>query len=67
VEELFQADEIFVTSTAGGPMPVTRIDGHIMGNDRPGPISLELKAAFWEKRESGWHGTPVAYDNDTEE
>jgi len=67
VEELFQADEIFVTSTAGGPMPVTRIDGHIMGNDRPGPLSSELKAAFWKKRESGWHSTPVVYDNDAEE
>jgi branched-chain amino acid aminotransferase len=65
-EELFQADEIFVTSTAGGPMPVTRIDGHIMGNDRPGPLSAKLKAAFWKKREAGWHGTPVVYGNDTE-
>jgi len=26
-----------------------------------------LKAAFWKKRESGWHGTPVVYDNDAEE
>jgi branched-chain amino acid aminotransferase len=67
VQELFQADEIFVTSTAGGPMPVTRIDGHIMGNDRPGPLSSELKATFWKKRESGWHGTPVVYGNDTDE
>jgi branched-chain amino acid aminotransferase len=65
-EELFQADEIFVTSTAGGPMPVTRIDGYIMGNDRPGPLSSKLKATFWKKREAGWHGTPVVYCSDTE-
>jgi hypothetical protein len=38
-----------------------------MGNDSPGPLSSELKAAFWKKRESGWHGTPVVYDNDAEE
>ena len=61
VSELFQADEIFVTSTAGGPMPVSRIDGHIMGNDRPGRLSLRLKEVFWKKREAGWHGTPVEY------
>ena len=61
VQELLQADEIFITTTAGGPMPVSRIDGHIMGNDRPGPLSSQLKATFWKKREAGWHGTPVDY------
>jgi len=61
VEELLQADEIFVTTTAGGPMPVSRIDNHIMGNDRPGPLSSRMKAMFWQKREAGWHGTPIDY------
>ena len=60
-DELVQADEIFVTSTAGGPMPVSRINGHIMSNDRPGPISLLLKKTYWDKREAGWHGTLVDY------
>jgi len=62
VQELLQADEIFVTTTAGGPTPVSRIDGRMMGNDRPGPLSSRLKATFWQKREAGWHGTPVDYD-----
>jgi len=61
VEELLQADEIFVTTTAGGPMPVSRIDNHIMGNDRPGPLSSRMKAMFWQKREAGWRGTPIDY------
>jgi branched-chain amino acid aminotransferase len=61
VQELLQADEIFVTTTAGGPMPVSRIDGHVMGNDRPGPLSSRLKATFWQKREAGWHGTRIDY------
>jgi branched-chain amino acid aminotransferase len=61
VAELLQAEEIFVTTTAGGPMPVSRIDGHIMGNDRPGPLSSRLKAIFWQKREAGWYGTPIDY------
>jgi branched-chain amino acid aminotransferase len=62
VQELLQADEIFVTTTAGGPMPVSRIDGHVMGNDRPGPLSSRLKGTFWQKREAGWHGTRIDYD-----
>ena len=62
VQELLQADEIFVTTTAGGPMPVSRINGRMMGNDRPGPLSSRLMATFWKKREAGWHGTPIDYD-----
>ncbi|WP_342640004.1 aminotransferase class IV [Rhodoligotrophos ferricapiens] len=53
------ADEIFAATTAGGVMPVSRIGRTILGNDRPGPISLALKAAYWRKHEEGWHRTEV--------
>lgn len=59
--EFRAADEIFVCTTAGGIMPASRIDGRIMGNDRPGPISTQLKDLFWKKRAEGWHATPVSY------
>lgn len=61
VAEFRQADEAFVCSTAGGIMPVSRIDGRIMGNDRPGPVSTRLRDRFWQKRAEGWHATPVDY------
>lgn len=61
-DELRQADEIFLCTTAGGIMPVSRIDGHIMGNDRPGVISTTLKDRFWSRRAEGWHATPVRYE-----
>lgn len=61
VEELKEADEIFLATTAGGIMPASRIDGRIMGNDRPGPISSKLRETFWKKRAEGWHATPIAY------
>ncbi len=59
--EFEEADEIFVSTTAGGIMPVSRLGARILGNDRPGPISSSLKETFWEKRRHGWHATPVAY------
>ncbi|MCM2476376.1 branched-chain amino acid--2-keto-4-methylthiobutyrate aminotransferase [Rhizobium sp. CG5] len=62
-KELREADEIFTCTTAGGIMPVSRIDGRIMGNDRPGPISTTLKDRFWARRAEGWHATPVNYDD----
>lgn len=61
-QELREADEIFTCTTAGGIMPASRIDGRIMGNDRPGPISVKLKDRFWEKRAEGWHATAIDYD-----
>lgn len=60
-EELREADEVFTSTTAGGVMPAARIDGRIMGNDRPGPVSLRLKEAYWRRHEEGWHRTPVDY------
>ncbi len=59
--EAREADEIFLATTAGGVMPASRIDGRIMGNDRPGPISTKIKDTFWAKRAAGWHATPVDY------
>ena len=59
--ELRDADEIFLATTAGGIMPASRIDGRIMGNDRPGPISARLRETFWSKRAAGWHATPIDY------
>jgi branched-chain amino acid aminotransferase len=60
--ELRDADEIFVATTAGGIMPASRIDGRILGNDRPGPISARLREMFWAKRAAGWHATPIEYN-----
>lgn len=59
--ELRDADEIFLATTAGGVMPASRIDGRMMGNDRPGPLSTRIHDTFWAKRARGWHATPVDY------
>ncbi len=56
---LADVDEIFLATTAGGVMPGSRIGERILGNDRPGPVSLKLKHAYWKKHEEGWHRTPV--------
>ena len=60
-DELREADEVFTSTTAGGVMPASRIDGRIKGNDRPGPVSMRLKEAYWQHHKAGWHMTPIAY------
>ncbi len=56
---LEDADEIFAATTAGGVMPASRVATRIIGNDRPGPVSLALKEAYWRRHAEGWHRTPV--------
>ncbi len=58
-DNLGRADEVFICSTAGGIMPVTRVDGQALGNGGPGPVTLRLRELYWSKREAGWHATPV--------
>jgi branched-chain amino acid aminotransferase len=64
IAELRDADEIFITSTSGGVMGVTRLDGRILGNDRPGPITENLRQSYWTFREQGWETTPVEYETE---
>jgi branched-chain amino acid aminotransferase len=61
-QELEEADEVFLATTAGGVMPAARVNGTIFGNDRPGPISLQIKAAYWQLHRTGIHRTPVIRD-----
>ncbi len=56
---LRSADEAFLSSTAGGIMPVSRVDGTPLGDGTPGPLSRRFRALYWEKRAAGWLGTPV--------
>jgi branched-chain amino acid aminotransferase len=60
--ELKAADEVFITSTAGGILPVTRIDHQPVGDGHPGPVSTRLRNLYWQRHDEGWQGTPIDYD-----
>ncbi len=60
--ELKAADEVFITSTAGGILPVTRIDHRPVGDGHPGPVSTRLRNLYWQRHDEGWQGTPIDYD-----
>src|SRR5579859_3737945 len=44
--ELYTADEVFVTGTMGGLAPVVRVDGRVIGDGAPGPVTKRLTALF---------------------
>ena len=60
--ELAQADEIFLSSTAGGVIPLTRLDGRILGNDAPGALTLRLREAYWARHDEDPEAVAVPYD-----
>jgi branched-chain amino acid aminotransferase len=58
--ELGNADEVFITSTAGGIMGVAEIDGQKIAGG-VGPVTRRLADLYWEKhRDPAW-STPVDY------
>jgi branched-chain amino acid aminotransferase len=64
-DALCQADEVFITSTAGGIMPVTTIDGAPVGDGRVGPITKRLTELYWQMHEDPAWSTPVRYPDKT--
>lgn len=59
--EVTAADEIFLTSTAGGILPVARYEGRPVGSGRPGPLTQRLNELYWRRHEDGPDCTPVHY------
>ena len=58
-QALRNADEILVTSTAGGVMPVVTLDGKKVGDGAPGPVTTRLQQLYWKKHTDPAWSTPV--------
>lgn len=60
-DELKAADEVFVTSTAGGVMPVTRIGEAPVGSGLVGPLTSEITEAYWRMHEDARYRMDIDY------
>lgn len=64
LDEFRRADEIFLTSTGGGVIPVATLDGVAVGG-RPrgvfGPVSQRLQQGYWALHDDPRHVEPVRY------
>ncbi len=55
IEQLKNAKELFATSTAGGIMPITKVNGELIGDGKVGENTRNLHEIYWEKHmDSGW-------------
>ena len=53
VSSLYDADEIFLSSTAGGIMPITILDNQPVGGGQVGPVTRRIWERYWDL-----HGDP---------
>ena len=55
------ADEVFITSTAGGIMPVSCVNKTPIGDGKPGPLTTRIKDEYWQMHSQAAYTTPVRY------
>ncbi|MEL6977230.1 MAG: aminotransferase class IV [Pseudomonadota bacterium] len=46
-EELLEADEVFITTSGGGPTWIARIDDRIFGNGAEGAVTAQIRETYW--------------------
>lgn len=63
-DKALSADEMFVTSTAGGIMAVSSIDGQSIAQGAAGPVTRELQKAYWARHDEPRYALLVNYDEE---
>ncbi len=58
-QELIETSEAFLSTTAGGIIPVTRVNDRPLDNGTPGLLTTSIRNRYWDRRRAGWHGTRV--------
>jgi branched-chain amino acid aminotransferase len=56
------ADEVFLSSTAGGVMPVTKLDGTAIADGTPGPLTQRIRQLYWDAHADPKYILPVYTD-----
>jgi len=59
--DLYNADEVFLSSTAGGIFPVIELDGRKISDGLPGPVTQKMRDDYFALLESGARSTPVPH------
>jgi branched-chain amino acid aminotransferase len=57
--DLYNADEVFLSSTAGGIFSVVELDGRRIGNGKPGSMTAKMRELYMTLLESREKSTPV--------
>lgn len=61
IDELMQADEVFLSSSGGGIIPVRKIGDRVFSNGAAGPVGRRLRQQYFDLLENPDYLTPIAY------
>lgn len=61
-DDLRSAEEVFISTTGGGVIAISQVDGGTIGGGSAGPVTRRLDNLYWERRRDGWLSTPVDYE-----
>ena len=59
LEEFWEADEVFLSSSGGGVIPVAQVDDRHFSNGAAGPVATALRARYFDWIMRDAHRTPV--------
>jgi branched-subunit amino acid aminotransferase/4-amino-4-deoxychorismate lyase len=62
VYDFTEADEVFMTNTVAGVVPVVNIDGWTIGTGKPGERTKKFQETYLGWLDSGNHGTQAFPD-----
>lgn len=63
VELAYQCDEVFMCTTAGGIMPITRVDGQPVKDGKVGPVTKAIWDEYWRMHWDGQYSFEIAYSD----
>ncbi|NRB04876.1 MAG: aminotransferase class IV [Rhodobacteraceae bacterium] len=61
LDEFWNADEVFLSSSGGGVLPVARVDDRVFSNEAPGPVATDLRKTYFEWLERSDLRTEITY------
>lgn len=62
IEQVYHCDELFMSTTAGGIMPITSLDGRAVNDGQVGPITKKMWDGYWAMHYDLSYSTPVEYE-----
>ncbi|MCG6904264.1 MAG: aminotransferase class IV [Rhodobacter sp.] len=61
LDQLWTADEVFLSSSGGGVLPIVQVDDRIFANGAPGPVAARLSRLYWDWTARAQYRTEIAY------
>ncbi|MEM6889524.1 MAG: aminotransferase class IV [Pseudomonadota bacterium] len=63
-DQLLGANEVFISSTAGGIMPVTKVNGQNIGPGTPGQVTSQITKKYWDMHNEKDNRFDIKYPDD---